>query len=302
MEKTTQYMTMADAVQNVGVQAKKTILRWAKADGIQEQYGRTSTGSGLVERVVPVEWVTSKMRERGLQADPVFERVMTLEHATFDPGNRSGLPAPLNAPNNVITPQAMEAIARLHESFQESMRQVEQLIEERARGEEEIKRTVIQGQEEEEKRHAALKRTHIIGFVSMGIGLAALLIGIGFSVRLGFSLHRNQVDQGGAINAQLKRGQETISLLLAALKSENERLRVEEERRANELTELRDAVQALQIGLAQRDERITDVLSARIRRAEELSAELDRIKAEKSQIAEQIKDILATEAARPGRQ
>ena len=76
-----EFMSLADAVANCQVKAKKTIVRWAKIDGIRERYGRTGTSN--LERVVPVDWVRSKMEEREIIGEPIYEPVELIENVSF---------------------------------------------------------------------------------------------------------------------------------------------------------------------------------------------------------------------------
>ena len=76
-----EFMSLADAVANCQVKAKKTIVRWAKADGIRERYGRS--GASTIERVVPVDWIRGKMAEKGLTAPPIYEPVELIENVSF---------------------------------------------------------------------------------------------------------------------------------------------------------------------------------------------------------------------------
>jgi len=103
------------------VKAKKTIVRWAKADGIRERYGRS--GASTIERVVPVEWIKGKMLEKGLTTDPIYEPVELIENVSFTKtDNVQPLGSKVPALFQEEAPQLMVFFERLKQSQDDAER------------------------------------------------------------------------------------------------------------------------------------------------------------------------------------
>ncbi len=290
------YMTLADAAKNVGVKAKKTILRWAQAEGLAEKYGRTTAGGSNIERVVPVQWIVGKMRERGMEAQPQFETVTVLEHATFDAGNRTNLPA---VTAGALPPEALVALTELQHAYKQSLFEMKRALDDSRIQNERLEAVVRKGQDEEGRLLTAMRKGNRIGFAALALGLVALTVGIGFSLRLGVSLHRNQAEQGSVLEKRISQGQGAIADELSGLKQQNELLRNREEARTRELADLRDTIHSMQSRMEHRDETMVNLMASKEKQARELTDEVARIQQEKARIAEQLKSILVEQTTQP---
>lgn len=286
-------MTLADAARNVGVKAKKTILRWAQAESLVEKYGRTPSGGSTIERVVPVAWIVGKMKERGLTTAPQYEAAIVLENASFDPGNRSNLPV---QPGVGLPPEALEALAEIQRAYQRSMVEVRGLLAESETRERRLESMLRQGQEEEGQILTNLRRGNRIGFAALSLGVLALAVGIGFSLRLGVSLHRKQSESGQALEQSLRQGQDSVARELADLRAENERLAAREEDRIRRLAGLQESLATLQADIKERDQTVAGLLRTRETEVRDLTEELGGIQAEKKRLTDQLKDLMAEQA------
>lgn len=262
-----EFMSLADAVANCQVKAKKTIVRWAKADEVKERYGKT--GTSTLERVVPVEWIRGKMKERGLTLEPIFEPVELMENVSF---TRNENPSPLGSKVPALfqeegPPQFMLFFEKLKESQDAQALQVRTLIHESRTRADLIGRAIQENREEGKREIRRFRSSQMWINIALCAGIALLVAGVAFVVSLGFKLNSARTDEMKALRKNITEKmavqEESIRSEIQGVKQGNRTLRTLEERRAGELTHIRDGIGALRDDLVRREEEMEALIRAK---------------------------------------
>mgnify|MGYP001584888764 CR=1 FL=1 len=246
-------MTVADASRNCDVKAKKTIIRWAEAEGIKEVYARTV--SNTIERAVPVEWVHRKMQERSIQTEPVFERVEVAANVSFDaPGGKEGgemLPDTIRALPELA--QIVERFARLYEEHTE-------LVESFVKDSKGLTELVHKSMEHEHKQHEAtlsgVLKNQKAQYALIGGILLFVLVGIGWGVYGLFTVRDDTLDRAKGLAGDVKKD---LSKQISEQSRINDELRLKD----------RQAMEKLAAEVKTARERETEATSRMVRMREE---------------------------------
>ena len=279
-----EFMSLADAVANCQVKAKKTIVRWAKADGIRERYGRS--GASTIERVVPVDWIRGKMLEKDLAAEPIYEPVELIENVSFTKNdNVQPLGSKVPALFSEEAPQLMVFFERLKQSQEAQALQVRTLIHEQ-RQQADVLGQALQASKEEGKQEIRRFR-RFQTWVNLGLvaGVIVLVAGTAFVVRMGFELNASRTEEMRTLKKSLA---EKISTQESALREEmqgikqsSRALRSIEERRAAELAEIRQGIGVLREDLNRREGAMEGLLLTKEKQLAAMRARLEALIEEK---------------------
>ena len=279
------FMSLADAVANCQVKAKKTIVRWAKAEGIGERYGRT--GAATIERVVPVDWVQGKMREKGLPADPIYEPVEMIENVSF---TRSEGFSPLGSKVPALfeeddTPQILVFFERLKQSQESQALQVRTLIHESRSQASLLGKAVEASREEGRVEIRRFRRAQTLVNVALCAGVFLVIAGIAFVVHLGFHLNATRAEEVRSLKRslaeKLSSQEEALKEEIHGIKQSSRTLRTLEEQSAEDLAGIRQGIGVLREDLGRRDEAMESLLATKDREMATMRERIDALVVEK---------------------
>lgn len=204
-------MTVADAARNCDVKAKKTIVRWAEAEGLKEVYARTA--SSTIERAVPVEWVRQKMRERGIESEPAFERVEVAANVSFEApggnGNGNGDAEGVMLPDRI---RALPEVAEIFEKFARVYEEHSELVENFIKESKGLTELVAKTMDHEHRKHEStllgVVKNQKAQYALIGGILLLVLVGIGWGVHGLFSV---KDDLQAELQSQIHKVQQAAS-------------------------------------------------------------------------------------------
>ncbi|MCZ6688923.1 MAG: hypothetical protein O7H41_04910 [Planctomycetota bacterium] len=300
-----EFMSLADAVANCQVKAKKTIVRWAKMDGIRERYGRTSTST--LERVVPIDWVKSKLEERGIEGEPIYESVELIENVSFTRQEStsalgSKVPALFQEQDQ---PQLLVFFDRMRRSQDAQAIEVRKLIHESRSGRDMITRAVQEGQNEGRKEIVRFRRFQNLVNVAICMGVVLLGAGLSFVIHLGFELNASRAEDTRSLRSDLagkiSSQERALRDELMGVKQFQRENQIADDLEARELKGLRDGIRILREDLFRREDALVEMFRSKDTELTEVKARLDTLKSEKDELAHQIQFLSQTPpSAAPG--
>lgn len=293
------YMSLADAVANCQVKAKKTIIRWAKLDGIRERYGRTSTSN--LERVVPVEWVRKKLEERQVPGEPIYEPVELIENVSFTRQETTSSLGP-KVPalfQEQDAPQLLVFFDRLRQSQEAQALEVRKFIHESRVGHEIIGRALQEGREEGKKEIRRFQRFQGLVNLAVCLGVVLLGVGLGFVIQLGFELNSTRAEEAKSLRkdlgSKITSQEGALRDEIRGVKSSHRALQVSEERTTREMEQLQEGLQTLREDLIRREDALLDLFRSKEDELSSVKIRLESLVAENGELAGRLET-----AERPG--